>query len=71
MSDGYAPVKGKCVYWRERLNEEDRWDVRLREDEKRVECSCFVEGDIWSVTTSTIPNDCPNRWHCRYYIRGT
>ena len=70
-SDGYAPVRGKCMYWRERDNEDDRWDTSVKPDDKRVECSCFVEGMIWSVTTSTVPPDCPDRRHCRYYVKSS
>jgi hypothetical protein len=71
MADGFAPIKGKCMYWRERLYEDDRFDSRIKKDDKRIECSCFVEGDLWPATVSTIPPDCPERFHCRYYIRHT
>ena len=69
MSDGFAPIKGKCNYWREQASEEDRWDPRVKKGDRRVTCSCFVEGDLWEYTETTIPGDCPDRHHCRYYIR--
>ena len=69
MSDGYAPIKRKCTYWRERPSDDDRFDSRVKKDDKRVECSCFVEGKAWQVTLSTVPSDCPDALHCRYYIR--
>lgn len=67
----YAPVRRKCMYWRERLSDEDRWDTRIKPEDRRVECTCFVEGFGWSVTVSTLPEDCPERRRCRYYIRTT
>lgn len=67
--DGFAPVKGKCMYWRETDNDEDRWDTRVKREDRRVDCSCFVEGMGWSVTQSTVPEDCPLRLHCRYYVQ--
>jgi len=42
--DPNAPIKGKCVWWREFPNEEDTYNVRVKEHDKRVNCSCFVEG---------------------------
>lgn len=69
MSDGYAPIRQKCTFWRERAWEDDRWDMSLKKADKRVECSCFVEGKIWMVTASVVPSDCPDRVHCRYYIK--
>jgi len=70
-SDGYAPIRGKCTYWRERANDDDRWESRIKRGDKRVTCSCFVEGTQWSVTESTVPSDCPERLHCRYYIKSS
>jgi hypothetical protein len=67
MSDGYAPIRKKCTYWRERCSDDDRFDFRMKPEDKRVECSCFVEGKAWQATASTIPSDCPDRLHCRYY----
>ena len=70
-SDGFAPVRGKCSYWREAANEDDRWETRIKREDKRVECSCFVEGTMWSVTESAVPSDCPERLHCRYYVKSS
>lgn len=64
----FSPIRGKCFYWREQLNVDDVYDTRVKKDERRVECSCFVEGDRWTYTASTVPADCPQRLHCRYYI---
>jgi hypothetical protein len=69
MSDNYAPIKGKCMYWRECLNEDDRFDSRVKKADKRIECSCFVEGRIWPATAKTLLADCPERYHCRYYVK--
>ena len=69
--DGYDPVPGKCNFWRERLNDEDRWDSSLKKEDRRVECSCFVEGDTWQVTVTTVPSDCPERFRCRYYVKNS
>lgn len=70
MSDGFTPIKGKCTWWREMPSEEDLWDVSLKEHEKRVDCSCFVEGKGWTVTRGEVPADCPEALHCRYYIKN-
>lgn len=64
----YAPIRGKCFYWREALNEEDRYNTRIKKGEGRVQCTCFVEGHGWTFTETTIPADCPNKRACRYYI---
>jgi hypothetical protein len=69
VTDGYSPIRGKCNYWRERPHEDDRWDMTVKAPDKRIECSCFVEGKVWYATASTIPPDCPERFHCRYYIK--
>jgi len=66
----YAPIKGKCVWWREFPNEEDRWDTGLRLEHKRVECICFVEGDMWEYRRSELPQDCPVARKCRYHVRA-
>jgi hypothetical protein len=68
-SEGYAPIRGKCTFWRERAVEDDRFDTRLKKGDKRVECSCFVEGDQWVHTADEVPSDCPSARHCRYYIK--
>jgi len=66
--DGFSPIRGKCLYWRETLDDEDRFDTRVKKEDWRVECTCFVEGNRWLVTASSIPGDCPEKLHCRYYI---
>jgi hypothetical protein len=66
----FVPVRGKCVYWREKLNDEDRWDTRIKREDRHVECTCFVEGHVWTVTATTTPPDCPNATRCRYYVRA-
>lgn len=67
----YAPVKGKCTWWRERPDEEDAWDVRVPRPEKRVHCSCFVEGHGWEYRRDNVPSNCPEYRRCRYYIKHT
>ena len=65
---GFAPIRGKCHYWREALDDDDRYDSRMKQPDWRVHCSCFVLGDRWTFTVETVPSDCPQRMHCRYYI---
>jgi len=69
LTDGFSPVRGKCLWWRERASDDDLYDVSVKHDDKRVTCSCFVEGKAWTHTMSTIPVDCSDARHCRYYIR--
>lgn len=69
MSEGYAPVKGKCTWWRERPLEDDMYQTRIKEDERRWACSCFVEGDYWTFPLKEVPSDCPRNRYCRYYIQ--
>jgi len=69
MSDSFTPIRGKCMWWREAPVDEDVYDVMLREDQKRMNCSCFVEGKAWTHTRGDVPADCPENKHCRYYIR--
>jgi len=57
------------MWWRESPIEEDIYDVRLPEDQKRLYCSCFVEGKVWTHTRGGVPENCPENLHCRYYIR--
>ena len=64
----FAPLRGKCFYWREHLHDDDIYDVRVKKGQGRVQCSCFVEGTTWTFTEETVPSDCPNKRHCRYYI---
>jgi hypothetical protein len=68
--DGFAPVKGKCNWWREKLDEEDRFDTRLKRERHRVHCSCFVEGRGWEYVVEDLPEDCPESRRCRYYIKN-
>ena len=70
MVDAFSPVKGKCLWWREIPNDEDTYGVRLKEHEKRVYCSCFVEGKGWTVSRGEVPEDCPDARMCRYYIKN-
>lgn len=70
MRDPYAPVRGKCTWWREVPNPNDVYDSRLKEPEKRVDCTCFVVGSVWSYRTCDVPAECPDSLHCRYYIKG-
>jgi hypothetical protein len=67
--DPYRPVKGKCKWWREQLHPEDEFDARLKSEQKRVVCTCFVEGHYWTVNVPELPSDCPDFRHCRYYIK--
>lgn len=69
VTDPFAPVKGKCTWWRESAVDEDRWATRIKEDDKRVNCSCFVEGKGWTFARRDVPAECPDSRHCRYYIR--
>ena len=69
--NGFSPVKQKCVYWREMVNPDDTYVTSIKAPDKRVECSCFVEGHVWTFTKSTVPGDCPNYRQCRYYIKST
>lgn len=66
--DGFAPIKGKCYYWREAVDDDDRFNTRVKKTEWRVRCTCFVLGDGWTYTVETVPADCPERRTCRYYI---
>jgi hypothetical protein len=68
--DIYAPVKGKCMWWREFADEEDRFDQRLSPGRRRVSCVCFVEGDRWQYLSQDVPADCPLGRRCRYHIKA-
>lgn len=70
MTDSNAPIRGKCTWWREHMLDDDRWDITIKEPDKRVECSCFVEGKWWEYRKADVPTDCPLRLHCRYYIKS-
>jgi len=67
--DGQTQVRGKCQYWRERMHDDDRWDIDLKRDQKRVRCTCFVEGTFWDADVATLPDDCPSRYACRYHVQ--
>ena len=69
--DAYTPVKGKCLYWREAIDIEDKHDATVKKPDKRVNCSCFAEGYFWHFVAATIPVDCPLSRRCRYYIKST
>lgn len=69
VSDAYTPIKGKCTWWRERPVDEDVYDVMLSEEQKRIACTCFIEGRGWTLQRGEVPSDCPENRHCRYYIR--
>ena len=68
--DEFAPIKGKCQFWREQMNLDDRYMTSIKKEEKRVTCTCFVEGDMWVMKAREVPGDCPKRYACRYYIRA-
>jgi hypothetical protein len=67
--DGQTQVRGKCQYWRERMNEDDRWDSDVKYAAKRVRCSCFIEGTLWDATAGELPGECPDALTCRYHVR--
>ena len=66
----YMPLKGKCLWWREFPNEEDRFDRRLDPGQRRIRCVCFVEGDGWDYQARDVPADCPEGRRCRYHIKA-
>ncbi|PKQ21161.1 MAG: hypothetical protein CVT66_01525 [Actinobacteria bacterium HGW-Actinobacteria-6] len=68
--DAFSPIRGKCMYWRQQANLDDAYDMSVKKEDKRVTCTCFVEGDMWSMKMKEIPSDCPNRRSCRYYIKS-
>jgi hypothetical protein len=68
--DGFTPIRGKCAYWRERMDEEERHSASVKAEDKRVVATCFIEGDRWVYTASTLPKDCPQRRQCRYYVKA-
>lgn len=67
--DAFHPIRGKCNWWREVPVDDDRWDLSVKADDKRVSCTCFVEGKAWTYKTAEVPSDCPDRRYCRYYIK--
>jgi len=68
--DAFSPVKGKCRFWRESSEIDDLYNMSIKAEDKRVVCTCFVEGDMWVMPAKDTPVDCPTRYKCRYYIRG-
>lgn len=66
----YMPVKGKCLWWREFPSEEDRFDRGLEPGQRRVHCTCYVEGDGWDYMARDVPVDCPEGRRCRYHIKA-
>jgi hypothetical protein len=68
--DSYSPIRGKCVWWREVEDVEDRFDINVKPADKRVDCSCFVEGYQWVFPTIEVPPECPRCRGCRYYVKG-
>lgn len=69
MSGWYTPIRGKCTWWREALNDDDEHDNRIRARDKRVSCMCTVEGRGWTFVSAEVPSDCPDSTRCRYYIK--
>jgi hypothetical protein len=67
--DGLTIVRGKCQFWREQLVEADRYDTGIKARDRRVHCSCFIDGHVWETTVKTLPESCPLCYRCRYYIR--
>ena len=68
--DPYAPLRGKCTWWREIPRDEDRYDVTLKVEQRRVLCTCFVEGYRWEFPSTEVPAECPRANSCRYYIKS-
>lgn len=69
MSEPNMPIRGKCTWWREAPDFNDAYDIRVKKDDKRVSCSCFVEGGVWSYAARDVPRECPEFRHCRYYMK--
>jgi hypothetical protein len=68
--DKFSTIRGKCVWWREIPNAEDLYDVSVKTADKRIDCSCFVEGHRWSFPSSEVPSECTRARTCRYYVKG-
>jgi len=58
------------MWWREVANESDLHDRMLKESDKRVDCTCFVEGAAWTFSECELPAECPRFRSCRYYIKS-
>lgn len=69
--DAYAPIKKKCVWWREVPDAEEQYNTRIKPDDVRVCCTCFVEGYAWAMRKAEVPANCPKSLTCRYYILHT
>jgi hypothetical protein len=69
MAGWYTPVKGKCTWWRESIDEDDEHDMRKKDADKRWHCICGVEGRGWTFVHAELPADCPEAYRCRYYIK--
>lgn len=67
--DAYSPIKGKCRFWREAPEVDDQYNTLIKKGDKRVLCTCFVEGDMWVMPVKDTPSDCPKLYKCRYYIK--
>ncbi|HET6498887.1 MAG TPA: hypothetical protein VFH17_07545 [Coriobacteriia bacterium] len=67
--DPFSPVKGNCTWWREVMVDEDVHLTTLKQGDKRVRCTCFVEGYYWVYRSADVPSLCPRSRHCRYYIK--
>lgn len=70
VEGGYAPIKGKCTWWRETVNIDDEYDTSVKRPDKRVVCTCSVEGEQWTFARAEVPADCPESRRCRYYIKN-
>lgn len=68
--DAFSPIRGKCRFWREQADIDDVYDTSLKKEDKRVVCTCFIEGDMWSMPTKDVPADCPKQYKCRYYVKA-
>ena len=71
MSGWYTPVKDKCTWWRESLNDDDEHNTKVKRPDKRVQCMCMVEGKGWTFIQAEVPSDCPESRICRYYIKNS
>jgi hypothetical protein len=67
--DAYSPIKGKCQFWREQPDEDDAYTLSVKPEDKRIRCTCWVDGDLWVFKAAEVPSDCPKRMQCRYYIK--
>lgn len=67
--DAYSPIEGKCRFWREAPEVDDQYNTLIKKGDKRVLCTCFVEGDMWVMPVKDTPSDCPKLYKCRYYIK--